>query len=174
MFLTRFLCFSIESSEFILTLNSRLFAKKLTRRYSQAQKGKGRTSRVLFIWIIRDNEHVNWITPALQAAVSSSTNEQHPLDLDLRIFVTQGSSKGVPTLEMEEQNQPPSPASEDNKEMKEETDKTAFPDRSTASLADLVHIGGGRMQVVSGRPDIRGLIDEELAASDGLNVSVDG
>lgn len=102
------------------------------------------------------------------------TNEQHPLDLDLRIFVTQGSSKGVPILEMEEQNQPPSPASEEIKEMKEETDKAAFPDRSTASLADLIHVGGGRMQVVSGRPDIHRVIDEELAASDGLNVSVDG
>lgn len=173
MFRTLSPCFLIESSEcFSCSLSPSIMPKLAVLLHSQARNNKGRTTRVLFIWIIRDNSHVNWIAPALRTALASPTNDRHPLDLDVQIFVTQGSPKGVATLEMEEQSSVPSPTSEEIKGSKEEAAVT--PSESTTTLVEVMKAGGGRAKFVSGRPDIRRLMEEELAASNGLDVSVDG
>lgn len=144
------------------------------RFYSQAQIGKGRTSRVLFVWIIREGSQVNWIAPSLRSALASSANTRHPLDLDIRIFVTQKASNDAPTLTLNEKAPPSSQSPEGIKEGKVGSDDSSATSESTATLVEILRVGGGRAHFAYGRPDLRALIDEELAASDGLKVSVDG
>lgn len=139
---------------------------------SQARRGKDRTSRVLFVWVIRDASHINWIAPALHAALNAESNVQHPLGIDIRIYVTQGTVEAKSLAkDIKEKNPSDQDITKSDANVKVEPESN---NSSTETLVQAIRGGGGSIQIDSGRPDIRKLIDEELAASDGLRVSVDG
>lgn len=125
------------------------------------------------MWIIRDESQVNWIAPALRDSLSSM-NGHLPLDVDIRIFVTQKPSNDVVALTIKKQASFSSVSSEGVIEVKKEMDGGSAFSESTATLVESIHLAGGRAHFTYGRPDLRSLIDEELAASDGLKVSIDG
>lgn len=138
--------------------------------YRQAKEGKGRTSRVLFIWIIRDASHIQWISSALQAAFDSEPNTGRPLNVEIRIFITQSESTiSAPpgSASTEERHQQSFPMSNNVNRMRMVID-------SNDDLIQVVRGGGGTIDFNFGRPEVGKLIEEELAASDGLKVSVDG
>jgi len=148
--------------------------------YSRARRGQGRTSRVLFIWVVRDVPHISWIAQALRDALRGSSGIPHPLDIDVRIFISRGAAETttIASVALE---------SEEEKNVEEAFQhsyrvKTRESNASTAravaaepreTIREVIERGGGRVNFESGRPDIRKVIDEELAASDGLDVSVD-
>ena len=143
--------------------------------------GTGRTGRVLFVWAVRHVDHINWVAPALQQALSAPQSTTHPLSLDIRIFVTRDGRHDPRTVSVD---------SKDEKALAEEgagisklecdgpgscedsTPSSLY--ESTDTLVRVLKGRGGDLRIDYGRPDLRKIIDEELAASDGLNVSVDG
>lgn len=133
---------------------------------SQARQGKDRTSRVLFVWVIRDKSHIGWISETLRTALASEFSPTHPLDLDIRIFVTQHPAPIIAPVTPTEKEPESSGSS------KIEVKSTGSD--SAEALVEAVESRGGRARITFGRPDVAKLIDEELAASDGLKVSVDG
>lgn len=150
----------------------------LNHPHSHAQQGTGRTSRILFVWAVRDVSHINWIAPALQQALSAKINPQRHLELDIRIFVTRSPRERLSKInfsEVDEKFQAPNDTM-----AKVECDQTFQDDSppsqadSTETLVKVVEGQGGNFRFESGRPDVRKIIDEELAASDGLHVAVDG
>ncbi|KAF8319363.1 hypothetical protein DL93DRAFT_2053705 [Clavulina sp. PMI_390] len=156
----------------------------LLDRIYQAQMGHDRTSRVLFIWAVRQEAQLNWIAPALQRLLhapalantpGASDKRRRPLDIDIRIFITQQTQPRETITETGSEEK-----AGDDDEKPEGTpisttpSETAWsPSQSHTQLVDLVEGGGGRVRVMHGRPDVHRLIEEELAISDGLKVSVD-
>lgn len=131
--------------------------------------GRDKTSRVLFVWAIRDAAHMSWVRPALLAALNSPVNSRHPLDIDVRIFITQGTaSKASESVDVVDEK-----ASSNGSDSDGPTTRPITSD-STETLVSAIEGGGGRILFSHGRPDVRKIINEELAASDGLQVSVDG
>lgn len=120
------------------------------------------------MWVIRDKSHIGWISETLRVALASDFSASHPLDLDIRIFVTQHPAPIVaPAPDTPTEKEPGSSDSS-----KHEAKSTGSD--SAEALIEAVESRGGRARIAFGRPDIAKLIDEELAASDGLKVSVDG
>ncbi|KAF8309427.1 hypothetical protein DL93DRAFT_2062937 [Clavulina sp. PMI_390] len=119
----------------------------LLDRIYRAQSGRDRTSRVLFIWAVRQESHLNWIAPALQKALHAPALTNAVGEVDEKL-------KGSP--------------------ISATSSKTDWsPSQSHTQLVELVEGGGGRVRVLHSRPDMQTVIDEELAASEGLKVSVD-
>lgn len=95
---------------------------------------------------------------------------QHPLGIDIRIFITQGGSRPSQSLDRALTEK----KSEQSITALYKMDSSGSSTASAETLVQVVRGGGGNVSIESGRPDVRKLIEEELAASDGLKVSVDG
>jgi ferric-chelate reductase len=130
------------------------------------------------VWVIRDASHANWIVPALREALDAPSNTSYPLDIDVRIFVTRSGAEGLPiALEEKETKVCQHRYVDVHIEIhKSDTNGvvSGVAQEAEETLADVIEREGGCVYFESGKPDIRKVIDEELAESDGLNVSVDG
>lgn len=150
---------------------------------SRSRQGRDRTSRVLFVWVIRDAAHVSWIIPALREALDAPSSTSYPLDIDIRVFITRSGAEGVPiSLEGKSEKETKAPQYQYRYAKVHadvhRSDTSGNPSgpamEATETLVDVIEREGGCVYFKSGRPDFRKVIDEELAESDGLNVSVDG
>ncbi|KAG5648690.1 hypothetical protein DXG03_000036 [Asterophora parasitica] len=121
------------------------------------QGGKSVVRRVIFVWAVRDGGHLTWISRALAEAMLPS---KASLTIEPRVYIT-GPNYPIPQVpfQSEDENEPPTPTSPIEFEKGEE-DMIGLP---TYTSLKLIH----------GRPSIRKLLHEEIAAALGP-VSVDG
>lgn len=143
---------------------------------SDARVGRGKTSRVLFIWAIRDPAHLNWVAPALHAALHNSTRASSgQLSIEIQIFVTQKSNKSILELQHSLNEKPSTESMAPNYKARLNDNKAgSVMSTSFETLAQAVEGSGGKIGIERGRPNLQKLLEEELALSDGLKVSVDG
>lgn len=116
--------------------------------------------------------------------MGGSSGTPHPLDIDVRIFISRGTAETTTiasvTLESDEEKKAEEAFQHSYRVKTRESNAStastaqAVAAESRETIREVIERGGGRVNFESGRPDIRKVIDEELAASDGLNVSVDG
>lgn len=145
---------------------------------ARVKQGTSNTTRVVFIWVIRDSSkssnlldafnltsigHIRWISDALYQALSLAPGG---LDIDIRIFITGRSTPDSSTLDDVVQWDTHSIRSEsaasDEKEKKVST--TLSP-----SLLSLPAV-----TTTFGRPDLSRLLVEEAESMNGGRMSVDG
>lgn len=120
---------------------------------SQVKLGKAVAQRVIFVWVIRDRSHIDWISGLLHEVVQACPPT---LQVNISIHVTQRS---VPELPIE-----------GNQSLDETTpieNKLSIAEKSTSSLSSFQAV-----KILSGRPDIAALLEEELGCAHG-RVSVD-
>ncbi|KAF8076261.1 FAD-binding domain-containing protein [Lyophyllum atratum] len=117
-----------------------------------ARGGNSNVRRVVFVWAVRDGGHLSWISKTLTQALSSSKS---PLSIEPRVYIT-GPSYPIPHVPFV--SEPPSPSSPAESE-KDAKDMITLPSYTSLKL-------------IHGRPSIRKLLHEEIAASLGP-VSVD-
>ncbi|GLB33682.1 putative FAD-binding domain containing protein [Lyophyllum shimeji] len=117
-----------------------------------AGRGRPAVRRVVFVWAVRDGAHLTWILKTLTEALSSS---KASLSIEPRVYIT-GPSYPIPQVPF--LPEPPSPKSPTESE-KEAKNTLALPLYTSLKL-------------IHGRPSIRKLLHEEIAASSGP-VSVD-
>lgn len=110
--------------------------------------GNSAVRRVVFVWAVRDGGHLTWISKTLTEALSSSKSS---LSIEPRVYIT-GPSYPIPQVPFL-----PEPASPASPIETEEGAKDVLALPSYTSL-----------KLIHGRPSIRKLLHEEIAASLGL------
>ena len=121
---------------------------------SHARRNDTSVQRVIFVWAIRDVEHLAWISKLLTSAVVSAPSS---LVVEPRIYITGAKAKipDLTTLDYDSPSSPPSPSSSSDEGKKLDVlSYTAFKTRS-------------------GRPDVYRIINDAVSSSAGP-VSVDG
>ncbi|KAF7419213.1 hypothetical protein PC9H_001799 [Pleurotus ostreatus] len=112
-------------------------------------------TRVLFIWAIRELAHINWISEALRRGLLIAPPD---LDIDIQVFITRQSSDGMEVENASTNLHPSTPQS----------DKTVADGNPS-----VLNMSG--IRVASGRPDLKALLQHEVAATQGrMSVSVCG
>ncbi|KAI5116193.1 hypothetical protein M0805_005181 [Coniferiporia weirii] len=140
-------------------------------------------NRVLFIWSIRERDHIDWISDDLAILAGSLATG---LDIDIRVFITgkddsmHGAFKGltVPTLRSgdvrgseEMETVPVSPVETTKEKLDSAVSESASEDGGCKSRV----MANSLLSVFSGRPSIGAIIDEELSlGSDSMGVGVSG
>ncbi|OSC98885.1 iron reductase [Trametes coccinea BRFM310] len=124
---------------------------------SDVQNGRSRCRRLLFIWAIRDANHIDWISKTLGKALELAPAG---IEISIRIFVTSGN--GMTLYQTQ----------------------TVGEDDSVGSISEGTAVGRSRppslldfsaVQVIQGRPDLSSILREEVEAADGrLSVTVCG
>ncbi|GAB1524896.1 ferric-chelate reductase Frp1 [Rhizoctonia solani] len=117
----------------------------------QVKSGNGVARRVLFVWVVRNSSHVDWVDNLLQQALQDCPPA---LQLNLNIYVTQRSLPQLPR---------------DN-ELGDTIlikNKQSLGEISTTSLAS-----SRKARIFSGRPDIGIILKDELNCASG-RVSID-
>jgi len=118
-----------------------------------ARKGSSAVQRVIFVWSIRDHEHLGWISKLLTSALVSAPSS---LVVDPRIYITgsKGQVAELKTLEYDSSSEPSSPSSASEEGKKAEVlSFTAFKTRR-------------------GRPEVDRIIQDAVSTAAGP-VSVD-
>ncbi|KAI0265185.1 ferric reductase NAD binding domain-containing protein [Gloeopeniophorella convolvens] len=119
-----------------------------------ANSDESSTKRVIFVWSVRHEDHLRWISMLLEDALSKAPPS---LSIETRIYVTSGLSGGdVPTINYRKSSAESVDASVESP-IKEE--KSELPSYSA-------------LKITSGRPSIRRLLSDEIPVSEGP-VSVD-
>ncbi|KAF8709688.1 FAD-binding domain, partial [Rhizoctonia solani] len=117
----------------------------------QVKSGNGVAQRVLFVWVVRNSSHVDWVDNLLQQALQDCPPA---LQLSLNIYVTQRSLPQLPR-----DNELGDTILIKNKE--------SLGEISTTSLAS-----SRKARIFSGRPDIGIILKDELNCASG-RVSID-
>ncbi|KIJ53374.1 hypothetical protein M422DRAFT_202279 [Sphaerobolus stellatus SS14] len=136
----------------------------------RARENKAVCRRIVFIWSIRVLAQMRWVSSTLvQALLEAPTY----LQIDIRVHVTSLGTDSIPAIEK---------ISEKEAIEISEYDLAALPstptrssssvmnDSEVASTPELVKMRGVRVE--KGRPDLKGILDEEISSSLGP-VSVD-
>ncbi|KZV94215.1 hypothetical protein EXIGLDRAFT_673197 [Exidia glandulosa HHB12029] len=120
----------------------------------QARKGTSTVQRIMFVWSIRDESHISWIYDQLSSALACVPET---LSVSVQIFVTRAPSSvnGIPYQG--------SGLNRSDSDLKDYTYKN-FEKTNVYSTPGL--------RVMSGRPDVYGIIATEVGISYGA-VSVD-
>ncbi|KDQ18799.1 hypothetical protein BOTBODRAFT_126641 [Botryobasidium botryosum FD-172 SS1] len=151
-----------------------------------AQKGTSAVRHIVFLWVIRDIEQVNWIRDTLTAALEHAPQS---LTIELRIHVTQAQRNGLtPAISEKEADMDIEKQGYPNVLEKSETparhhDRTSPAGSSNVSIKSATYknnslpaskddYGLPHAKIVSGRPDIEGLLREEVESAHG-SVGVD-
>ncbi|KAI0321845.1 FAD-binding domain-containing protein [Amylostereum chailletii] len=122
-----------------------------------ASVGKSATRRVVFVWAVRDASHLTWISNILADTLAAAPAS---LSIEPRIYVT---STHLPAL----QDSVPliyGPSASLSRAIASKPSSNLSPDIQLPSY--------GALRIIPGRPNIRGLLQEEIEASPGP-VSVD-
>jgi len=125
---------------------------------NQVRSAKSVCQRIVFIWAIRNRDHIEWISDAVSKALEIATPG---LSIDVRIYVTSASAQALP----------PSPSGGGN---------SSGPDIATPSLVEKEEsiaslLVNPAVKVLSGRPDLRKELGEEVALAKGkMSVTVCG
>ncbi|KAG8829329.1 hypothetical protein FRC17_006752 [Serendipita sp. 399] len=146
---------------------------------SAARRQATPVKRVVFVWSVKNYEDLGWASGVLTLA---SNNASPTLSLDLRIHVTRASGL-VPSLESTadekqiggEPMSPLSPSSEKGldspaKDSRTDVMITAIEEGSTQgghSMSKVMKSVSGNFKTRIGRPDLSGIIQEEIQASSG-------
>ncbi|KIY64057.1 hypothetical protein CYLTODRAFT_402376 [Cylindrobasidium torrendii FP15055 ss-10] len=117
----------------------------------RTRAGSGRCRKAVFIWAIRDNAHLHWISDALNNALHHVPTD---LEIEIRIFVT-GTSKAAQEWDNTSANGEPEDL--ERKSSKE----------STPSLASWSSV-----QILNGRPELDVLLKEATTAAAGGKMGV--
>lgn len=122
----------------------------------QAKSGKSSVKRVVFVWSVREADHVKWISQALGEALTAAQSTS--LSVDPRVYIT-GSTPPTPPL--------PTVGYADS-------DRGSLNVESPISEKDVKMSlpAYSALRIHHGRPSIRKLLQEEIGASAG-QVSVD-
>ncbi|RPD56511.1 hypothetical protein L226DRAFT_456483 [Lentinus tigrinus ALCF2SS1-7] len=125
---------------------------------SHVQNKKSICRKLVFIWTIRDASHIDWVSKALTKALELAPSD---LEIAIRIYVT------APDTNVDALRQVKSWGEDDSIHSSEET---AIGRSRPPSLLNF-----SAVQLMQGRPDLHGLLNEEVAASTGrLSVTVCG
>ncbi|PPQ88881.1 hypothetical protein CVT25_009116 [Psilocybe cyanescens] len=122
-----------------------------------SRNGSSAVKRVVFIWAIRDTEHLRWISSTLMEALDSISPS---LVVDPRIYITGKKSlvTEIPVLATDS-----SSLSSSGSSLKKEN----------SSRSDISQYSP--FNVFNGRPDLKGLLIDEIEASNGpISVNVAG
>ncbi|THH02456.1 hypothetical protein EW026_g465 [Hermanssonia centrifuga] len=119
----------------------------------KSRAGKSAAQRVIFVWSVRDAEHVKWISKLLTEALAAAQSTS--LVVDPRLYITGASA---PSLQLSETDSDKGSISVDSPATEKDS-KLGLPAYSA-------------LRVTHGRPSIRKMLHEEIAASSGP-VSVD-
>ncbi|PPQ65217.1 hypothetical protein CVT26_000194 [Gymnopilus dilepis] len=117
-----------------------------------AQGGQSAVQRIVFIWAVRNADHIKWVSTVLQEALARATQ---PLVIEPRIYVT---GKKYPIPEVPPASQERSSVSSSSIE-KDDISESALPVYSA-------------LKFIHGRPNMKQLLSEEIENSPGP-VSVD-
>ncbi|OBZ78050.1 Ferric/cupric reductase transmembrane component 1 [Grifola frondosa] len=122
----------------------------------KAHNNSTKCRKVVFVWMIRDATHIEWVSKTLSKALEIAPSH---LEISIRLYVTAGE---------------PLPAS----------NPSAWDDDSVHSISEGTAVGKSRpssllsfsaVQVMQGRPDLRALLRDEVAVNTGrLSVTVCG
>lgn len=154
-----------------------LLLRMLTRPCSQARLQRSSVQRVVFVWAVRDagawflhgekcrpgdqvraTDHIRWISKVLSEALDAAQSTN--LIIDPRIYIT-CASPSTPPL---------SSASYEESDRGSVNADSAMTEKSATKLSLPVY---STLRIMNGRPAIRKILHEEIAASRGP-VSVDG
>jgi len=118
-----------------------------------ARKGGSAVERVVFVWVVREPEHLAWISKLLISAVVSAPSS---LAIEPRIYITSQKAQipGLETLDYENSSQPSLPSAASDEEKKAEM------------------LAYSAFKTRRGRPDVGRLINDAVSSSNGP-VSVD-
>ncbi|OSC98884.1 iron reductase [Trametes coccinea BRFM310] len=124
---------------------------------SRIKSGKCRCRKIVFIWAIREAEHMEWISKVLVKALSLAPAD---IDISVRIFITARSGQSLANAT----------SLDDDKESAHSSEGTAPSKSRPPSLLNFPVV-----QVAHGRPDLPSLLREEVEANTGrLSVTVCG
>ncbi|RDB22637.1 putative ferric reductase transmembrane component [Hypsizygus marmoreus] len=112
---------------------------------------KSAVRRIVFIWAVRDGDHLNWISKTLTEALNSVTSS---LSIEPRVYIT---GPNYPIPEVPFLSEPATPSS---------------PVESEKVAKEMILPVYSSLKLIHGRPSIRKLLHEEIGASLGP-VSVD-
>ncbi|KAK0489535.1 FAD-binding domain-containing protein [Armillaria luteobubalina] len=123
----------------------------------QCKAGKPPCSRVLFVWAIRDANHISWISELLHGALDGVSN----IEVDIYIYITEGTQEAEGEWDDNLVNMDPEDKAEE------------LPTSSQAGISDP---NISRFVTISQRqrPDLTGIIDRELNVCSGGTVSING
>ncbi|KAH9915446.1 ferric reductase NAD binding domain-containing protein [Epithele typhae] len=133
---------------------------------SHVQTGRSRCRRLLFVWSVRDQGHIEWVSTALATALELAPPA---IDVAVRFFVT---GRGAPAAseapwgegEGEGEDEDDSARSSTSADSAaEKPPAPGKPSRATAALL-LQHPA---VRTARGRPDLRALLREEVDGSRG-------
>ncbi|KAF9451639.1 hypothetical protein P691DRAFT_337963 [Macrolepiota fuliginosa MF-IS2] len=134
---------------------------------------KSEVRRVVFIWMIRDPEHLDWIYKTLSEALEASPST---LSVEPRIYVTGSKMPMVPVLPITSAAHPGTAASTSRTSSRCDSS----PNSSVGEKFEVVEIeekpelpSYSSLKLIHGRPSVRKLLHDEISASLGP-VSVDG
>ncbi|RDX49457.1 hypothetical protein OH76DRAFT_1350857 [Lentinus brumalis] len=122
---------------------------------SHVQIKKSICRKLVFIWTIRDATHIEWVSKALTKALEFAPSE---VEIAIRIYVTAHNSDVDALRQVKSWGEDDSIHSSDG---------TAVGRSRPPSLLNF-----SAVQVMQGRPDLRALLHEEVAASSGGRLSV--
>ncbi|KAH9896466.1 iron reductase [Cubamyces lactineus] len=126
---------------------------------SHVQDRKSKCRRLVFVWSIRDANHIEWVSKTLTKALELAPSD---IEISIRIFVTSGK---VPELAQTETR-----SFNEDDSVHSSSDGTAIGKSRPSSLLNFSVV-----QVSQGRPDLRALLREEVDANTGrLSVTVCG
>ncbi|TDL29709.1 hypothetical protein BD410DRAFT_833972 [Rickenella mellea] len=137
------------------------------------RSNKSAVRRILFVWCIRDPEHLSWIAKSLSSAL---TNAPSTLHIDARIHITQSNGK-LPSLkaldydDMKESSEDIKTPSSPSGSAEYDDIKAPLPSPSI-SVENNIDSGFKSFTTVLGRPDIDQLLKDAVLTADGP-VSVD-
>ncbi|KAJ1308586.1 hypothetical protein OPQ81_004284 [Rhizoctonia solani] len=121
----------------------------------QVKSGEGVAQRILFVWVVRDASHINWIGTLLQEALQGYPPT---LQLTINIHVTQQNLSELLRVNMKTEETMPVES------------KQSLAEKSTSSLLS-PHV----VKVLGGRPDIGAILEEELSCACGrASIDVSG
>ncbi|THH33660.1 hypothetical protein EUX98_g541 [Antrodiella citrinella] len=126
-----------------------------------AKAGKSAVRRVVFVWSVRDAEHVKWISKVLKEALVHA--QSSPLVVDPHVYIT-GPNHPLPELSL----------SDDSKSVIGDSHPgTPVCPKSENSLEKLELPAYSALKITHGRPSISRILEDEVSGSAG-SVSVDG
>ncbi|KAI0068676.1 hypothetical protein BV25DRAFT_1910436 [Artomyces pyxidatus] len=118
----------------------------------RAREGSSLTKRILFVWVVRNEEHIDWLSTSLADAQASASTTSS-LSLDTQIFVTRKREADVATDDVPYSSQ-----------------GRSTPPEKSAEAAEL-----GGLTPVYRRPEVRELLHSELQTAEGpVSVDVSG
>jgi len=127
-----------------------------------ARAEKSSVRRVIFVWSVREAEHVKWISKLLNAALTHAQSTS--LIIDPRIYIT-GPNYPLPELSLNDNNKSDSGDSTPRSLVSPASEKSI--DEKSMELPTY-----SALRITHGRPSISRILQDEIAASSGP-VSVD-